>query len=72
VGGHDPIEIRPHAVYTIAEVCQLLRLGNVTVRRLVRSGQLPATRLGGPYRILGSALLAALRDADGTADHRAR
>ncbi|HLI24900.1 MAG TPA: helix-turn-helix domain-containing protein [Acidimicrobiales bacterium] len=36
---------------TVAEVASLLRVSNMTVYRLVQSGQLPAVRVGRSYRI---------------------
>ncbi|MGO9558112.1 MAG: helix-turn-helix domain-containing protein [Acidimicrobiales bacterium] len=37
--------------YTVAEVAQALRVSNMTVYRLVNSGQLPAVRVGKSYRL---------------------
>jgi excisionase family DNA binding protein len=36
---------------TVAEVADQLRVSNMTVYRLVQSGQLPAVRIGRSYRI---------------------
>lgn len=36
---------------TVGEVAALLRVSNMTVYRLVQSGQLPAVRVGRSYRI---------------------
>jgi excisionase family DNA binding protein len=36
---------------TVAEVARHLRVSNMTVYRLVNSGQLPAVRVGRGYRI---------------------
>jgi excisionase family DNA binding protein len=36
---------------TVAEVARRLRVSNMTVYRLVKSGQLPAVRVGRGYRI---------------------
>lgn len=36
---------------TVAEVARGLRVSNMTVYRLVTSGQLPAVRVGRSYRI---------------------
>jgi excisionase family DNA binding protein len=36
---------------TVSEVANLLRVSNMTVYRLVQSGQLPAVRVGRSYRI---------------------
>ena len=54
------MEIAPNRVYTFDEVLELLRLSPVTLRRLIRTGNIPATKLGKQYRFLGSALLKAL------------
>ena len=45
-----PNESRSRFV-TVAEVADQLRVSNMTVYRLVQSGQLPATRVGRSYRI---------------------
>jgi excisionase family DNA binding protein len=37
--------------YTVAEVAQVLRVSNMTVYRLISSGQLPAVRVGKSYRL---------------------
>jgi len=44
------IESRSQFV-TVAEVAASLRVSNMTVYRLVQSGQLPAVRVGRSYRI---------------------
>lgn len=36
---------------TVAEVADQLRVSNMTVYRLVQSGELPAVRIGRSYRI---------------------
>lgn len=36
---------------TVAEVAAQLRVSNMTVYRLIQSGQLPSTRVGRSYRI---------------------
>ena len=46
----QPKESRSRFV-TVAEVAGQLRVSNMTVYRLVQSGQLPATRVGRSYRI---------------------
>ena len=48
---------------TVAEVAETLRVNQETVRRWIRSGALPATRLGRDYRIS----VAALETMTGTA-----
>ena len=46
----QPNESRSRFV-TVAEVADQLRVSNMTVYRLIQSGQLPATRVGRSYRI---------------------
>ena len=53
-------EIRPNAVYTLSEVCQILKISDATVRRWLKSGQIRSAKVGRAYRILGSQLLEAL------------
>jgi excisionase family DNA binding protein len=36
---------------TVAEVARALRISNMTVYRLITSGQLPAVRIGKSYRL---------------------
>lgn len=51
------MEIEPNRVYSFDEVLKLLQLSPVTLRKLVRNGTIPATRLGKKYRFLGSELI---------------
>lgn len=56
----------PEAVYTVAEVAQLLRLHKSTVYRDVESGRIDAYRAGkgrGTIRIRGEAFLAYQKNA---------
>ena len=39
---------------TVSEVCDAMRVSNMTVYRLIKSGELPAIRLGKAYRVLES------------------
>lgn len=39
---------------TVGEVCEAMRVSNMTVYRLIKSGELPAIRLGKTYRVLES------------------
>jgi excisionase family DNA binding protein len=39
---------------TVSEVCEAMRVSNMTVYRLIKSGDLPAIRLGKAYRVLES------------------
>lgn len=41
---------------TVAEVAELLRVSTMTVYRLIRSGELPAVRVGRNYRVRRGAL----------------
>jgi excisionase family DNA binding protein len=38
----------------VGEVCDAMRVSNMTVYRLIKSGDLPAIRLGKAYRVLES------------------
>lgn len=49
---------------TVAEVADLMRVSNMTVYRLVKSGELPAVRFGRSYRIPESAVAAAVELPD--------
>ena len=39
------------SLLTVAEVAAIMRVSNMTVYRLIRSGELPALRVGKGYRI---------------------
>ena len=45
---------------TVAEVAEMMRVSNMTVYRLVHSGELPAVRFGRSFRIPESAVAAAI------------
>jgi excisionase family DNA binding protein len=45
---------------TVAEVADMMRVSNMTVYRLVHSGELPAVRFGRSFRIPESAVAAAI------------
>ncbi|MPZ74706.1 MAG: helix-turn-helix domain-containing protein [Nitriliruptorales bacterium] len=47
-------------LWTVAEVANHMRVSNMTVYRLIKSGQLPALRVGKNYRIRGKDLAAYL------------
>lgn len=51
------IEIQERAVYTTAEAAQILKLSPVTVERKIRRGEIPATKIGREYRLLGRDML---------------
>jgi excisionase family DNA binding protein len=38
-------------LFTVAEVAEVMRVSNMTVYRLIKSGELPALRVGKGYRI---------------------
>lgn len=44
------------ALLTVAEVASGMRVSNMTVYRLIKSGELPAVRVGKGYRIRESEL----------------
>ncbi|MCI7304743.1 MULTISPECIES: helix-turn-helix domain-containing protein [Trueperella] len=45
---------------TVAEVADLARVSRMTVYRMIHSGELPAVRVGGSYRVPKSAVDALL------------
>lgn len=45
------VEYAKAKFYTVAEVARVLRVSNMTVYRLISSGQLPAVRVGKSYRL---------------------
>jgi excisionase family DNA binding protein len=50
-------------LWTVAEVAEHMRVSNMTVYRLIKSGDLPAIRVGKNYRIRGRDLLAYLESS---------
>jgi excisionase family DNA binding protein len=54
--GTDGSEGASGALLTVAEVAGILRVSAMTVYRLIRSGDLPALRIGKSYRIRQGAL----------------
>lgn len=50
------------ALLTVAEVAAGMRVSNMTVYRLIKSGELPAVRVGKGYRIRESDLQRFLED----------
>ena len=56
------MDIEPNRVYTFDEVLKVLKLSPVTLRKLVRNGDVPASKLGKQYRFLGSELLRTLEN----------
>ena len=46
---------------TVSEVADMMRVSNMTVYRLVHSGELPAVRFGRSFRIPESAVVAAIQ-----------
>ena len=49
---------------TVGEVAAMMRVSNMTVYRLVHSGELPAVRFGRSFRIPESAVAAAIETPD--------
>lgn len=49
--------IQPNAFYTLAELSTELNIGRDTLRRWIRSGALPAKRVGKKWWIAGQAVL---------------
>ena len=50
-------EIKANAVYTSNETCDLLKISDSTIKRLLKNGILRANKVGGQYRILGKEIL---------------
>jgi excisionase family DNA binding protein len=48
------------SLLTVAEVASAMRVSTMTVYRLIKSGELPAVRVGRSYRVRGAALEAYL------------
>ncbi len=44
------------SLLTVAEVASAMRVSTMTVYRLIKSGELPAVRVGRSYRVRGSAI----------------
>jgi excisionase family DNA binding protein len=51
------VDIAPNRVYTFDETRKLLKLSPVTLRKLIRNGDVPASKLGKQYRLLGVEIL---------------
>jgi excisionase family DNA binding protein len=49
-------------LFTVAEVAEAMRVSNMTVYRLIKSGELPALRVGKGYRIFEADLERFLSD----------
>ena len=47
----DPHALAPGGLQTVAEVAATMRVSNMTVYRLIKTGELPAVRIGKNYRI---------------------
>jgi excisionase family DNA binding protein len=54
------IEIRPHAIYTLGELCLILKVSEPTVRRWLKVRNVKSGKIGRRYLVLGSQLLNAL------------
>jgi excisionase family DNA binding protein len=48
-------------LFTVSEVASVMRVSNMTVYRLIKSGELPALRVGKGYRIFETDLEAFLQ-----------
>lgn len=48
---HSIVRPGPQRLLTVPEVAEFMRVSNMTVYRLIRSGDLAATRVGRSYRI---------------------
>lgn len=57
-----PTPLAPDDLLTLSEVAQYLRVSTRTVSRMIKSGRLPAKRVGGGVRIKRSQLMVMLTD----------
>ena len=55
-----PSDLSDVRFLTVAEVAEMMRVSNMTVYRLVHSGDPPAVRFGRSFRIPESAVVAAI------------
>lgn len=55
------MEINKNEIYTVKEIAQILKMSEDTVRKRIRAASLPAIKVGGRYRILGSEILKLFR-----------
>ena len=51
------MEINENSVYTSREVQLILKISPSTFMRLIKRGDVPGTKIGGQYRILGKDIL---------------
>ena len=47
----QPVEGKQSRFMTVGEVASVLRVSNMTVYRLINSGELPAVRIGRSFRV---------------------
>ncbi len=52
----DPQAFTHGNLHTVSEVASAMRVSNMTVYRLIKSGEIPAVRIGKNYRIRDSDL----------------
>jgi excisionase family DNA binding protein len=57
-------------LWTVAEVAEHMRVSNMTVYRLIKSGDLPAIRVGKNYRIRSRDLVAYLESSTTTPERK--
>jgi|SwirhirootsSR2_FD_contig_81_107363_length_314_multi_3_in_0_out_0_1 excisionase family DNA binding protein len=50
-------EIKPRAIYTLADACDALQVSSATLLRWIREGKVPDSRIGRGYRFTGQQLL---------------
>lgn len=50
-------EIKPNEIYTTEEARDFLKVSDSTVKRFLKKGIIKAYKVGGQYRIWGSAIL---------------
>lgn len=55
------MEIETNKVYTTREVCQILKISEVTARLYCRTGKIKATKAGKGWKILGQSIISYLQ-----------
>ncbi len=73
IGGDqvDMMKIEPYRLYTIQQLVSRLFFSSETIRRMCRSGDIPAKKVNGQWRVLGYHLLRYFeQEASQEADHR--
>jgi len=60
-------EIKPMAVYTLRDTCDILQISSATAMRWIKEGKLQPARIGRGYRFTGTQILSALNPPEAPA-----